>query len=312
MANIDDYLAEDASAEERQAAEQVLMGLDSLRLQEKIKRAAAERVRLQRIARQRIAILVILLAMLLAGGIYWSRSQAKGDTETTSQRTEAPIDETRTATSPVETETPTLEEQIPATEAPVEEAPVSQPAEEVPAPPPTQNIPIAQSDPSELSPLPDPLHDAPNTFLRGQSSTTDSAAQQRLNQLWYTSFPLSGLELADNYSNVGEALQDRNFTQAFIRLQRAERRQAASDTLTYLKAYTLLEMGEGTEAARLLAELDDIPTDWQPQQEWYQALAQLLAGELDAAQSLIAQIANQEGHPYQREALKALEVFGWE
>ncbi|MEL6837613.1 MAG: hypothetical protein AAFP77_31680, partial [Bacteroidota bacterium] len=79
----------------------------------------------------------------------------------------------------------------------------------------------------------------------------------------------------------------------------------------YLKAYTFLEMGQGDEAARALSELENIPADWQDQSDWYQALALLLAGDLDAAQVLVTEIAQEGGHSYQREAQKALEVYGW-
>ncbi|MEL6660239.1 MAG: hypothetical protein AAFR36_27485, partial [Bacteroidota bacterium] len=308
MANIDDYLAEDASAEERQAAEQVLMGLDSLQLQQKVKRAAAERIRLQNIARRRMAGMIILLALLIGAAVYWRSLRSKTPAEEEPQRTESLTNEPGVPPStPLETESTPLEENEPAT-TPPEEEPGRSESQEPPPPPIPENVPIAQTDPQELTPLPDPLHDAPNTFLRGQNNTTDSVTQARLNALWYTSYPLSGLELGDNLSNIGEALQNRNFTQAFIRVQRAERRQTPSDTLAYLKAYTFLEMGQGDEAARALSELEDIPEDWQDQSDWYQALALLLAGDLDAAQVLVTKITQEGGHSYQREAQKALEV----
>ena len=307
MANIDDYLAEYASAEERSAAEQVLLGLDSLKLQQKVKRAAAERVRLQNIARRRMAGAIILLAILFGGAaLYWRSLQMEPAPAQESERTESLTNETDDPSSalPPETESTPVEETVPATHPTEEERRRPEPTEET-RPPVPENIPIAQSDPQELAPLPDPLHDAPNTFLRGQTNTTDSVAQARLNALWYTNYPLAGLALGDNLSNIGEALQERNFTQAFIRVQRAERRQEPSDTLAYLKAYTFLEMGQGDEAARTLAELANIPEDWQDQRDWYQALALLLAGDLDAAQVLVAQIAQEEEHAYQREAQKA-------
>lgn len=311
MANIDDYLAEDASAEERQAAEQVLMGLDSLQLQQKVKRAAAERIRLQNIARRRMAGMIILLALLIGAAVYWRSLRSKTPAEEEPQRTESLTNEPGVPPStPLETESTPLEENEPAT-TPPEEEPGRSESQEPPPPPIPENVPIAQTDPQELTPLPDPLHDAPNTFLRGQNNTTDSVTQARLNALWYTSYPLSGLELGDNLSNIGEALQNRNFTQAFIRVQRAERRQTPSDTLAYLKAYTFLEMGQGDEAARALSELEDIPEDWQDQSDWYQALALLLAGDLDAAQVLVTKITQEGGHSYQREAQKALEVYAW-
>ncbi|MEL7248593.1 MAG: hypothetical protein AAFO03_09245 [Bacteroidota bacterium] len=311
MANIDDYLAEDASAEERQAAEQVLMGLDSLKLQQKVKRAAAERIRLQNIARRRMAGMIILLALLIGAAVYWRSLRTNTPAKVEPQRTESRTNEPAvTPSTPLETESTPLEENESGTTPPEEESRREE-AQEPPPPPIPENVPIAQSNPQELTPLPDPLHDAPNTFLRGQNNTTDSVSQARLNALWYTSYPLSGLELGDNLANIGEALQDRNFTQAFIRVQRAERRQNPSDTLAYLKAYTFLEMGQGDEAARALSELGDIPADWQDQSDWYQALALLLAGDLEAAQVLVTEIAQENGHTYQREAQKALEVYGW-
>lgn len=310
MENLDDYLAEDASAEERQAAEQVLLGLDTLRLQEKVKRVATERARLRKLARQRITGLILLLTVLLGGTAYWWLNRTvEMKVPPAEQKTDnAPLE---TAPEPNTVPTEESDDREPGL-LPTEPTDIPPtPPERVPQRPP-DNMPIAEGTPVPGTALPPPPHAAPNTFLRGQTNTSDSLAQQRLNQLWYTAYPLVGLTVSPDYQEIDEALAERSFTRAFIRLQRLERNIAPNDTLTYLKAYTLLEMGEGAEAARLLDELQSPVPIWQAQQEWYKALGNLLAGEAAAAETLLRQIAEIQGHPYQQHALKALNVYEWE
>ncbi len=304
MENLDDYLEEGASAEERQAAEQVLAGLDTIRLEEKIKRAAAQRKRLQFIKRVQLVGL-ILLALLLVSGIYWWTS---GDEEalSTQSSTEEPIEEqtpseesSSTDIAPPPTEEPTEEETPPVQE----EEPQRSQTPDIPI----ENLPIAQADP-----LPDPSYPAPSTFLRGQNNQEDSLAKAQLNQLWYTSYPLTGLELDEAYQAVDAALKERNFTRAFINLQRTERTVALNDTLRYLQIYTLLEMGEGEEAQRILNELEAPAAEWTEQQEWYSALSLLLGQDLDGAKIIIDKIAAEENHAYRQQAEKAKRVYGWE
>lgn len=304
MENLDDYLEEGASAEERQAAEQVLAGLDTIRLEEKIKRAAAQRKRLQLIKRVQL-IGLLLLGLLVAGGVYWW-SSAKQEASNSQPSIEEPIDQE----PPAEEEAGATDIAPPPTEEPTEEERTPVP-EERPQRSQTPNIPIENMPIAQAAPLPDPSYPAPSTFLRGQNNEVDSLAKARLNQLWYTSYPLAGLEVAENYQDIDEALKERNFTQAFIRLQRAERTADLNDTLRYLQAYTLLEMGEGAEAQRMLNEIESPAASWTEQQEWYQALSLLLAQDMDGAQNLIRRIAAQEGHAYRQQAEKAIRVYGW-
>ena len=308
MENIDDYIDKDASAEERQAAKQVLDGLNALRLQTKVQQVAALRRNRRRTAWRRIFGLLSLLLLLVVGVLYfWPKKDSSPPEIESFSSTVEPT------TPPQEQETsPTQEEEVQQEEPPAEQQPARQPAErnqrsQQPEPPPQREMPIAQA-----TPLPDPSFPAPSTFLRGQGDATNATAKERLDQLWYTDYPLRGLTPGEDYTRVDEALKARNFTQAFIRLQRTERRLAPNDTLNYLKAYTLLEMGEGAEAARLLAELNDPVASWTQQRDWYQALALLMAGEEGQAQNLIRNIAKNSQHAYQQHAQKAQEVYGWE
>lgn len=308
MENIDDYIDKDASAEERQAAEQVLDGLNTLRLQNKVQQVAALRANRRRNAWRRIFGLLSLLLLLVVGVLYFwpKRDSSPPEIESFSST----VDPT---TPPQQQETlPTQEEEIQQEEPPAEQQPARQPAEQnqrsqQPEPPTQREMPIAQA-----TPLPDPSFPAPSTFLRGQGDAPDATAKERLDQLWYTDYPLRGLTPGEDYASVDEALQERNFTQAFIRLQRAERRLAPNDTLNYLKAYTLLEMGEGAEAARLLSALNNPAASWTQQSDWYRALALLMAGEEAQAQDLINTIASKSQHIYQQHAKKAQQVYGWE
>ena len=71
MENIDDYIDKDASAEERQAAEQVLDGLNTLRLQNKVQQVAALRRNRRRTAWRRIFGLLSLLLLMVVGVLYF-------------------------------------------------------------------------------------------------------------------------------------------------------------------------------------------------------------------------------------------------
>ena len=51
----------------------------------------------------------------------------------------------------------------------------------------------------------------------------------------------------------------------------------ANDTLHFLKGYCLLEMGEGGDAIRFFDKIENPPSEWQPNLEWYRALGVLIS-----------------------------------
>ncbi|WP_367388956.1 hypothetical protein [Lewinella sp. LCG006] len=294
MEDIKKYLSDNASEEERTAAERLKEGFSALRIEGKVKAVAAARARAKRQRRNNtIGILLVLLSLSIAIGIWMARKPAAS----TSFTTEEPVEQ-ETTTSPIPP--------VPAKDQPVidtqeKEAPTASPQQDVPTSPPPREIPIAQAE------LPPPPYGAPDTYLRGQSEENQDKAL--LDQLWYTGYPLTGLQASAQYLVVDEHLRARNFTTAYVRLQRLDRQLTPNDTLRYLQAYTLLEMGQGMEALALLDELEQPPAAWLPQIEWYRGLAALLADDKTLALGIFREIAKKINHPYQLQAKKALRLY---
>ncbi|WP_020538922.1 tetratricopeptide repeat protein [Lewinella cohaerens] len=290
MEDINKYLNDDASEEERAAVDRLSEGFTALRIKGKVKAAAAARAKRQQ--RNNIIGLVLLLLTLFLAVWLWF---AKGETVTPPLTTEDVFEQESTSPpvpGPIEEE-PVIdveEEVLP--EAPREEAPA----------PPVREIPIASA---ELPPP--PPYGAPDTYLRGQSEQKEG--KELLDQLWYTGYPLTGLKPTEAYLAVDELLRERTFTTAYVRLQRLDRQLPPNDTLRYLQAYTLLEMGQGPEALTLLDQLETPPFEWLPQVEWYRGLASLLAGEEAKALAIFEKITKKINHPYKLQAKKALSLY---
>ncbi len=297
MEDINKYLNADANEEERAAAARLQEGFSALRLEGKVKTAAAARARAKRQRRNnRFGAFLLLLSLSIAVWFWLSKQET-------------------TAPSPFSQEEPLEQEETrPTAPAPVEEAPTNvlekeaQPGETpertAPTRPPT-NVPIAQVEPS----LPPPPYGAPATYLRGGNQEETRENKKRLDELWYTGYPLTGLSPAEQYLAVDELLRKRTFTTAYVRLQRLDRQLAPNDTLRYLQAYTLLEMGQGLEALALLDQLEQPPAAWLPQAEWYRGLAALLADDKAMAMGIFRKIAKKTNHPYQLQAKKALQIY---
>jgi Flp pilus assembly protein TadD len=144
-------------------------------------------------------------------------------------------------------------------------------------------------------------------LVRGQQQA-DPARQALLDALWYTTYPLRGLSVeGSDYDAVDSLIRERNFTGAYIRLERMARTAAPSDTLRYLRAYCLLETGQGEEALRDLDAIRPVPPAWSTQVAWYRGLAYLLAGSDKAALAAFSAITQQPAHPYFEEARKAVD-----
>lgn len=289
MEDINKYLNDDASEEERTAATRLREGFTALRIQDKVKTAAAARAK-QRRRNNTIGLLLLLLTLSIAAWLWFSQKQ-----NTPPSLTEEPKEQKKTlptAPPPVDEEPAIeIEEEVPPVEVPQRDVPVSPPKE----------IPIARAE------LPPPAYGAPETYLRGQ--TEQKEGKELLDQLWYTGYPLTGLQPGESYLAVDELLRERTFTTAYVRLQRLDRQLAPNDTLRYLQAYTLLEMGQGQEALTLLNQLETPPSSWLPQVQWYRGLAALLADEKATAMGIFKKIAKKINHPYQQHAKKALAIY---
>lgn len=281
MEDFNQYLNDDSAPEEREAARNIKEGLAELRLQEKVKAVAAERASLKR---NRNWIIAISVLALMAGAAWWYRN-------TSSQNTLHSNPDT----------TPTEKLQQP--DGSQQQSPDQPPAKQDT---PKYRGPVAQVQPDER--IPNPRYPAPEGMTRG-GNTTSKIDQALLNQLWYTDYPLNGLAAGGAFEATDQLLKKRDFTAAYIKLQRLGRQLPVNDTLRYLQAYCLLEMGQGEEAQPLLKSLQGHVTAWDAQLEWYQGLSLLQSGEKESALNIFSKIAGDSKHPYRAYGKKAVGVL---
>ena len=278
MENFKQYLSEGADDRERETARQVLDGLTGLRLEQKVAEVAVER---QALLRRKFWARVIWGATLavIAGVAFWYLQKPA----------------------------PGLEEKL------IEQPGLQQPiANDTPAHTPPQipkqtqekSNPIAQNNSSKR--LPSPRFPSPN--IRGQNSE-DKAWEAMLDQVWYTEYPIIELGLSEQFGKADQSLRSRDFSSAYIQLQRLEKKLPENDTLQLLKAYCLMEMGEGAEALTYFEKLNGKQAAWEMDLEWYKSLSLLLTGDQEKALSAFRKIANNARHPYREQGKKALQVL---
>lgn len=185
---------------------------------------------------------------------------------------------------------------------PQQEQSPANPALEQPAPPrPVQ--PIADNRSSRLRP---PDYPAPN--IRGQQDG-NSGWKKTLDQLWYTQFPPQNTTFEGSFSAPARLLAARDFPAAFVALETLEQLQPDNDTLRLLKAYCLLEMGEGGEALRYFDQLKGRQPQWDAYLEWHQTLGLLLSGEREKALPTLRKMADKPGHPFRQQSFRALKTL---
>jgi hypothetical protein len=191
--------------------------------------------------------------------------------------------------------------------APTNPAPAKTPdnptLEQAPKPRPSQ--PIAYNRPSGSF---KPDYPAPN--IRGQQDG-NSAWQKTLDQLWFTQFPPQNTTFSAPFSEVTQLLTARDFPNAFVELETLEQQQTQNDTLRLLKAYCLLEMGEGAEALRYFdqLELNGRQSQWSTYLDWHRTLCHLAIGEKEQALPVLRKMSKSSGHPFHQQSLRALEVL---
>jgi hypothetical protein len=279
MEDFNQYLNTDSPQETRDAAQKVKEGLTALRIEEKVKAAAAERASLHRKSIWRwiftAAVLVVMTGAVL---LFWRISAPKT----------LPAIETTPGTPPQQE---AIEPQPLPTTPP--------PQKQTTTPP---SSPMAQAEPAP------PRYAAPQVMLRGDDTNTN-ATQLLLNQIWYTDYPLKNRSAGGVFTESDQLLKARNFADAYIQLQRLERKMPQNDTLRYLKGYCLMELGQGNEALPYLESLQGHVPAWDAQLEWYRGLSLLQSGKKEAALSLFKQIANRGQPPYNAFGKKAVKIL---
>ncbi len=330
MEDYEPYLNDPADEAERRAAEQVMEGLAVLGLQAKVQQVAIERAALARRAFWwRITIAVVLLT--LSGMVAYLVFGKKGSVSTLPSK---PPQKEQKLSPPMEQQVLPIEKKkakkidIPVAKEELKSSDLPDPI--------FNNIGLNDGKLGEL--IPEPIHAAPDLVAMRGEGEANAALKALLDQLWYTSYPLSNLKVEAPYLNADQSLKERDFNKAYLELDRLERVQADSltnqirrrneermakdpnyrpiaaslnptDTLLYLKGYCVLEMGEGEEALYYFNRLNGADPAWLPQLTWYRALALLLADNRSEALTLFQQMAVERGHPYRRQADKALKLL---
>ena len=298
MEDYEQYLSNNAEDDERRAAAQVMEGLASLRLENKLREVAAEQAAQHRRRFWRRILFTLAALAFLAAVAYWFFS--KNEAAPT-----LPPSEKQGPSAPA-----ARKEQAPEQdklEKPREKPPIAQikPKEEVPVPPDPIFPTFALQD--EL--IPEPLHAAPDLVAVRGENQANIALQALLDRLWYVDYPLLGLDISKAFPSIDEKLKKRDFTTAYLELEQLGSARPTNDTLHALQAYCLLQTGEGQEALLHFDQVQNRQLAWEPQLEWYRGLALLLADKKPEALAQFTTIAANPGHPYRRQARKAMKLL---
>jgi hypothetical protein len=278
MEDFKQYMSEDPEEGERTAAEQIRSGLEGLRLEHKVKEVAAGR---RALLRQRFRMRIVMAALLVVTGggailFFWKKDLP------------APLEQQQLPDTPDLRNTPPTGPEGVSPTLPIEKK----------SPPVVENRPARN--------LPEPRFPAP--ALRGADSE-DPARKALLNQVWYTDYPPTGFAASGHFAKADELLKARDFTGAYVQLQRLERNLPANDTLRYLKGYCLLELGEGAEALAYFEGMDTRQPTWKMQVEWYRGLGVLLTGDAKKALTTFRKIGDTPGHAYRKQGKKAAQLL---
>lgn len=169
-------------------------------------------------------------------------------------------------------------------------------------PPPLVSPPMAQTKPSGTTTLP---RTAPAPVLRG-GTNAPSAAAWPLARL--VSWPPKGLPLPVGLPpGVDSLLSAGAVEAAFPLIQRAQKRSPVPDTLQWIKAWSLMRMGEGAAALLEWQSLRSAHPEWSAAIEYYEALSLLLSGNTAQATAALSAIKRNKRHPFAQAATEALE-----
>lgn len=261
------------------ATQMVEDGLAWLRLEHEVAAAATARQALHR-RQQRMRSAGGLVLLCMAIGLWYFMT----DKPRTNQSQPAE----KTSPLPAPESTPVIDTLLHSTPTPSEK--------------PLKTTPIAANK-SENS----PRYDAP--LLRGGSSAPDPHRKALLDAIWHTDYPAQSMQLSADFTNADRLLRNREFEEAYVNLQKLERKMPDNDTLRLLKGYCLLEMGEGSAALEYLQPLSSRHQDWQAMLDWHQTMAWLLTGSDDKAMEQLKRISAVSKHPYRSRSQRALQLL---
>jgi tetratricopeptide (TPR) repeat protein len=280
MEDFKQYLSEGADDRERDAAKQVMEGLAGIRLENKVAEVAAERrAWLRRRFWRRV---LFVAALVIIAGVAFLVFWGKGNDKT--QKIEQPGI------------------QLPiATDNPPDVSPQTPPEKQEEK---KGNGPIAQNKVPDR--LPSPRFPSPN--IRGENSE-NKAWKALLDHVWYTEYPMLDLSSSETFGKADQFLRTRDFSTAYVQLQRLERKIPENDTLRLLKGYCLMEMGEGAEALTYFEKIKGKQPSWEATLQWNQGLSLLLTGDKEKALKAFRAMAAQPRHPYHAQSKRVIQVL---
>ena len=163
---------------------------------------------------------------------------------------------------------------------------------------PKPNRPIAQATPLKPENL--------ETKLRGGGAASSEWAVF-VQSVWRTDFKAVSPQAKGQFPEIADLMSNGNYEDAFVELQLLDVEKKETDMAKLLTGICLLELHQGTEAMQYFDKIQD-KKPYAMALEWYQVLAMLLRGEGTAAKSVAAGIAQQEGHPFRKEAIRVESI----
>ncbi|MFN4081756.1 MAG: hypothetical protein ACK4NS_12720 [Saprospiraceae bacterium] len=321
MEELEQYMNEDLDEETRDriaarlaqdpdlAVELLLLeGLSQWRYQEIVGRAAATRHGMRAATRRLFAIRSIAAAatLLIAGSVFFFKKNqpdpgaavAHAPTSIPAPDNPRPLaaDVTPSPAPPEPSQPKTIPKTIPKTTP--KTAPQAPTLAQKPAPTPEKTP--EQRRPRQTAEAP-----AESVPTRGKAPQTDSPSLLPL--VGAGAYPPEGWQPGGRWSDPHEWIRDGNPARAYGALSRLERKQPSNDTLLLMKAYCLIELGEGRKAMEYLKRIDTKTESMQAVVEWYRGLSMAADGKRPELEALLQNIAKQPRHPYRQAAQSALD-----
>lgn len=187
-------------------------------------------------------------------------------------------------------------------EEPIQEQPVSPKAEEAL---PAEALPPGAPPPGPVAQRtePSPAEENPQSGLRGLGDAPSAG----LGKDAVRQFQITGAAFSLIFQPAVEQARKGRYREAGEALAELEQQGASSDTLAYLRAFCLLKLENGMEAARYFARLETQAGPFAEEAQWGLALSWLLAGQEAWAEEQLQAITGQREHPRAATAAALLE-----
>lgn len=278
-------------------------GLSQWRYQEIARRAAATRSGMRVTARRSYLLrsAVAALALLVAAMLFFKKNTDTDRLTTSPEPVENPL--------PIAPPTESPDPPPPSVEAAESNPAPKRQTTPRPAPPAIAQNPAPTSGPTPTQPQRETIPDSPPESLPTRGDAPPPTSSSLLPLVRNGAYPPAAWRPDGRLAAAHEWMLERNYARAYSALQRLERSQPANDTLLLMKAYCLIELGEGQEARASMARISAQNQSLQAILEWYRALTLATESRRAELEALLQQIAGQVQHPYQSAAQSALDAL---